>query len=507
MTSNYFTLARIAQELDPVVTGQLFLDAYSLRPNEVRLRFDGDLTLVAVLQPMTGALFFTQGTEGKPSRNIRSFFEQAHGKAVKQVVMSDVDRQITLELEDEHSLTFSYFGHPNVCLTHSEQLIECFKKRGIEQTTTHVEPTSTIDQRVGKKIMKEIEYRFQSYEHDLTRLADEIMAELRTNSVSYLYSRQGDYVMSPIKLYYLEAANWERADHETTNQAVRAKIVKGGRASRDQSKRAALRNKIESAIERTRKAMSDMRRGVENSDRSTKYAAIGNAILMNAPSIGRGTDSFTVEIEGRDEIVKLDPAKSAYENAEQYFEKSRVSKARKSDLAERTKQLLEEQVKLDELLVRINDAADVRELEEIERVVSVQKIESIKQTDQGPMFRKFIVAGGLSVLVGKNAKQNDELTTKFAKKEDIWLHARGVPGSHVVLQIIGAKNKQVPKEAIEQAAEIAAFYSDAKTQSIAPVSYTQRKFVRKPKGAHPGAVILEREEVIMVRPQLRVKEQ
>jgi predicted ribosome quality control (RQC) complex YloA/Tae2 family protein len=119
------------------------------------------------------------------------------------------------------------------------------------------------------------------------------------------------------------------------------------------------------------------------------------------------------------------------------------------------------------------------------------------QTPSG--FREFTVFGGMKVLVGRNAKQNDELTTHVAKKEDLWLHARGVPGSHVVLQSGG--RKQIPKEAIEQAAELAAFYSEAKTQSLAPVSYTLKKYVRKPKGAGPGAVVMEREEVIMVEPR------
>jgi predicted ribosome quality control (RQC) complex YloA/Tae2 family protein len=87
-----------------------------------------------------------------------------------------------------------------------------------------------------------------------------------------------------------------------------------------------------------------------------------------------------------------------------------------------------------------------------------------------------------------------------AKKEDLWFHARHVPGSHVVLQTNNAK--QIPKEAIEQTAEIAAYFSDAKTQKHAPVAYTKKKFVRKPRGAAPGAVLLEKEEVVIVTPRI-----
>src|SRR5947208_181394 len=129
-----------------------------------------------------------------------------------------------------------------------------------------------------------------------------------------------------------------------------------------------------------------------------------------------------------------------------------------------------------------------------------QTSDDLAEADAISRFRNFTVIGGFRVLVGKNAKQNDELTMKIAKKEDLWFHARHVPGSHVILQAHNAK--QIPKEAIEQAAEIAAYFSDAKTQKHAPVAYTKRKFVRKPKGAAPGAVLLEREEVVIVTPRV-----
>src|SRR5947208_10946311 len=129
-----------------------------------------------------------------------------------------------------------------------------------------------------------------------------------------------------------------------------------------------------------------------------------------------------------------------------------------------------------------------------------QTSDDLAEADAISRFRNFTVIGGFRVLVGKNAKQNDELTMKIAKKEDLWFHARHVPGSHVVLQT--TNSKQIPKEAIEQAAEIAAYFSDAKTQKHAPVAYTRRKFVRKRKGSAPGEVVIEKEEVVLVTPKI-----
>jgi len=99
---------------------------------------------------------------------------------------------------------------------------------------------------------------------------------------------------------------------------------------------------------------------------------------------------------------------------------------------------------------------------------------------------------------GKSAGNNDKLTFGFAHKEDMWLHARDVSGSHVII-----KHKQkgiFPKPVIEKAARIAAFFSKSKGSILTPVIYTPRKFVRKPKGAAPGAVIAEKEEMILVEP-------
>jgi predicted ribosome quality control (RQC) complex YloA/Tae2 family protein len=101
--------------------------------------------------------------------------------------------------------------------------------------------------------------------------------------------------------------------------------------------------------------------------------------------------------------------------------------------------------------------------------------------------------------VGKNARNNDLLTQKHTHKEDLWLHAKDVSGSHVVLK--HRSGKPFPEDVIEIAAELAAYYSRRKRDSLCPVSYTPKKYVRKPKGAEPGAVVLEREKVLLVQPR------
>jgi predicted ribosome quality control (RQC) complex YloA/Tae2 family protein len=101
--------------------------------------------------------------------------------------------------------------------------------------------------------------------------------------------------------------------------------------------------------------------------------------------------------------------------------------------------------------------------------------------------------------VGRNNRENDELTHRVARPEDLWFHAQGVPGSHVVLRRSGRKDHP-GKRILELAAGLAAHFSRARHSGTVPVIYTQRRYVRKPKGAKPGLAAVQREKTIFVAP-------
>ena len=124
-----------------------------------------------------------------------------------------------------------------------------------------------------------------------------------------------------------------------------------------------------------------------------------------------------------------------------------------------------------------------------------------RTTRQAAPFRQFDLDERWFVWVGRNNQENDELTFHISSPTDLWFHAQGVSGSHVVLRSRGGKD--APSEKIlEQTASIAAHFSKARHSELVPVIYTQRKYVRKPRGTKPGQVICEREKMIMVEPQL-----
>ncbi|WP_437566919.1 NFACT RNA binding domain-containing protein [Sorangium sp. So ce542] len=112
-------------------------------------------------------------------------------------------------------------------------------------------------------------------------------------------------------------------------------------------------------------------------------------------------------------------------------------------------------------------------------------------------FHAYRSASGAAILVGRGAEDNDALTTKHARPHDLWLHAKGVAGSHVVVPL--PKGASCPADVLVDAATLAAHFSDARGEAVCEVSYVPRRYVRKPRGAAPGAVVFDREKVIAVR--------
>jgi predicted ribosome quality control (RQC) complex YloA/Tae2 family protein len=208
--------------------------------------------------------------------------------------------------------------------------------------------------------------------------------------------------------------------------------------------------------------------------------------------------------DGAPVTISVDPAKSPVENAEHYYDRAR-----------RTRRSREEaEARLDETLDRADRAEalleDLRAIDTLDGIKQFRKEredefapfveQSDADTKQFP-YRRFDLGNGFEVWVGKNARQNHELTFHASQPHDLWLHARGVPGAHTVLHLPN-RDAEPGKHRIYTAAAIAAHYSKSKGSDVAPVMVTERKYVTSPKGADPGVVRVDREDVVMVEPGL-----
>jgi hypothetical protein len=214
----------------------------------------------------------------------------------------------------------------------------------------------------------------------------------------------------------------------------------------------------------------------------------GELILANIAKIKKGASStmlFNPYTQSDVDIV-LDPHLSPQDNAQGFFVKYKKEKRG--------------QPKIKAQLVTLAKEIDALQTMTHEPTIRPRKV-AVKPSDREP-FHRFVLDTGSVILVGKNARSNDELTFKHARPSDYFFHTRGFEGAHVILRPSTPKGQHPSKDDVRVAASIAAHFSKARKQHNVLVSYTQRKFLKKAKKGKPGTVTLMREEVVFVDPGL-----
>jgi predicted ribosome quality control (RQC) complex YloA/Tae2 family protein len=231
----------------------------------------------------------------------------------------------------------------------------------------------------------------------------------------------------------------------------------------------------------------------------SRYRLWADLIMANLNQISFGQMTALVPDlyhDGQMVEIKLKKDLSPQKNAEVYYAKSKneliESKYLESAIENKTRELDEIDASI-QLLKTANDLRTLRRL-----IKDLPTTAKRKKEGMSLPYQEFVFMG-FRLLVGKNAAGNDQLVTRHSYKEDLWLHARDVSGSHVIIKY--QAGKKFPERVIERAAQLAAFHSKRKNDTLCPVVYTPRKFVRKKKGDPPGVVVVEREQVIMVEPK------
>lgn len=220
---------------------------------------------------------------------------------------------------------------------------------------------------------------------------------------------------------------------------------------------------------------------------------IGHLLMANLHMIPQGVLEYELFdfYRNRPLKIKLKKDLSAQQNAEVYYRKAKNKKNEEQQLHD---QLTRAKSKLDLLVQNLALTGETQTLKQLKLLRPGSTTDTGHKTER---FKQFQYEG-FTVLVGKNAANNDELTFKYSNKNDLWLHARDVSGSHVIIRC--RQGIIFPKPVIEYAAGLAAYYSKAKGSSLVPVVYCERKFVRKPKGAAPGEVLHQKSEMMMAEP-------
>lgn len=511
MFHNYFFLKRLAPTLDKELKGLALLECFSQNKDELILGFadkEREFYIRANLDPNISLLSFPDSF-ARAGRNSVDLFPGLINQKVASVSVFDFERSFQVVFTTGNALIFKMHGRrANILHSKKEKVLKIFRKSlpadlellpsalnkkitlSIEAFKEYgYDPTALITA-LGKEVKIHLEQSgFNNLNEDLKwERFSNLLADLDQNAIALidgntprisLLEKEESITQDPIA-----AANWL---YDTT--ARKAYFEKEKNTAINQLKQKI--KKSESYILKT----SDKLMQIEKS-RSPEEVA--NILMANLHQIQKGlskvvlTDFYSNEpIE-----IKLNVAFSPQKNAENLYRKSKNRHQEINSLKENiaAKEKLIE--KLSRQVLHIDGIDNTKELRKYLKENGLIKKEKAKE--EHLPYHVFEVEGW-QIFVGRNAKANDELTLKVANKNDLWLHAKDVSGSHVVVRQKPGQN--FPNHIIEKAAALAAFNSKRKTDTLCPVSYTPKKFVRKAKGALPGQVIVEKEEVVMVEPK------
>jgi predicted ribosome quality control (RQC) complex YloA/Tae2 family protein len=328
-------------------------------------------------------------------------------------------------------------------------------------------------------------------------LADVLAPLVRHDWSPRLYRRDGQpAAFSPFPLRSLADLTEEPSDSvsatiETFYGSARAVTGHGQSKSRLLERLSAERDRVAAR----RRALDEQLRAAEAAERLRESGEMIYAFMHTlAPGQTR------LELDGLS--IELDPRQSPVENAQAYFERYRRARSAAANLPQLVESTDLELAYLDQLLAFAGLAEGLDEIQAIEAEWQERATASppSRRRPTGRAARRLRTPRGDQILIGRNGRQNDEVTFDLAGPNDLWLHARGLPGAHVILQPRGGTGEPEDR-LIEAAAQLAAYYSPARGATAVEVDVTPRRWVRKVKGGPPGLVTYRNEYTVRVAPQ------
>ena len=305
---------------------------------------------------------------------------------------------------------------------------------------------------------------------------------------------------------YLSVRTDAQRPYRTLSEAL--EVYYGSRDVRERlnQRSASMIRMLKGQLERCQRKLAMQEEELSSAERMEEYRRMGEAINANLYQLKKGMAEATLtdwnDPEGGTITVPLDIRLTPGQNAQKYFKKYQKALSAREIAAQQRNRTLAEIDYLEGMLLDVDKCVGESELEEIRqelvRTGYMKKTTSRKQQRQLPRSKpyRYLSDDGIEILVGKNAAQNDRITLG-AKPGEMWLHAKDMPGSHVIV----CREGEIPQATMKQAALLAAWYSKGQRSSTVPVDYTLRKYVKKPSGAVPGRVIYTHQKTAYMTPE------
>ncbi len=561
MIVNYYTLRRLALQLDEQLRGASVCEVLSQSRNELIISVEkpsvspvsGQQNFIVVCCTPSENCLYMMERFSRAKRNSVDLIPQLVGRKIVSVTILPSDRQIAMALDAELQLLIQMFGSKaNVLLVDRQNtIIDCFlkgrelkghaletrdsfrQKKDEETLAAEIRDLGEISCGVGLKkifpqfggvLLEELLHRgnigrsetMDRLSEDeilgLVSTANELTQELESTCEPRIYyDGKSAVAFSTIELKHCRQLEERR--FLSLSEAIRT--FRGTRKSETTAlqEKTNIERGIRKELETISRTLTKISAEANSENRAALYETMGELIKAHLHEIEKGATDVVLDntLDGSLTAVTipLDKHLTPARNAERYFEKAKKARTSVSEKHRQKAKLLEEQSALTGMLERVEKISTTGDLEKFtddhrETLLYlglVRPTPGKRSAEESVPFRIFRVSGGFVVWAGKSGENNDLLTTRYTKPKDLWFHARAVGGSHVVLKY-GSGKGEISKHAIDEAAAIAAFYSKKKNAKLVPVSMCEGKFVRKPKGAPAGTVRIDREKVIFVEPRL-----
>ncbi|MBT1687331.1 NFACT RNA binding domain-containing protein [Dawidia soli] len=516
MHNNYYFLRPLSQSLDALLRGTVISECFSQNKDELIIRFEthtDPFFIKASLEPAFSCLAFPTNFH-RARKNSVDLFPILIGQRVASVRCLENERSVALTLSNDLTLLFKmHANRANVLLFEQNAVIALFRNNlpadeGLDLSTldrTIDWSYEAFEQHQGNLGALYFTFGKVTWRHLAEQGFDTQPPDVRWQMIRQVRALLSKPVYSiaeahgTVYLSLLPAPNTVREftdPIEAINEFFHTYTHRAAFVRERQSAVAALREKLkgsESYYQKTFEKLAEV-------ESDTNYKTWADLIMAHMHTLRPGQETVTLPDFYNDQhtvTIKLKRDLSPQKNAEAFYRKAKNQHIEIQRLQQSLETKEKEMAALRHEIATLEAATDLKSLR---AEVGRNPIFSVKEKQPVPLPYHEFIYHGFKIWVGKNAQSNDVLTLRYGYKEDLWLHAKDVPGSHVLIK--HQANKPFPKDVIERAAELAAYNSKRKTETLCPVVVTPRKYVRKRKGDPAGAVVVEREEVILVEPRL-----
>lgn len=526
---------RLASELNEVTNSRRIINIFSQEKNKlifelqnndeprfVEISVDPGLPYIALKEHFHRA-----------KKNTIDFFPEAVGQTISKIEIALNDRIIKISLS-EGQIYFCIRGkYTNVIYKQNNGVISSFKKEespvlkslseefeAFIYASSFTIPTLELEQDaaeislirkkysfIGKEIILELERRVpvDASSNDISIILNEIIASIKQDKIAVFLDSQNDeahIAPSSFKIY----AGLNKSEFDSTIVALNHYLSKSYYLADIRKKKKLLAKYLDKEIGRIANKLNNLNAVILKGSKADEYEKYANLLLINLNRIPKNISSIEVEdvYQGNKLIeIKLDKKLTAQKNAEKYFELARGDKLKLQKAEEQYHSLIIAHQKLKGIEKRIFQIESKEELLQLMKELKIKTGEGMHKDAEKleDKFKRYVIEGKYKLFVGRDSRNNDLLTIKFAKPNDYWFHARSVSGSHVVLKVENVK-EEIPKNVLKKAAAVAAYHSKSRTSGLAPVSFTRKKYVVKKRGMEPGTVALLKEDVLIVKPEI-----